>query len=491
MNQAKNRIKPILFAVALLIAILLPFGIVAKIVFLDPPVYEETFLGELAPKFERLCEIDEPKLILVGGSSVAFGIDSELLESYTGKKVVNFGLYATLGTKIMLDLSEANIREGDWIILAPELDAQTLSLYFNAEAAWQAIESDFSMLRYIGSDNYSDLAGGLFGYVKNKVTYTHSNTKPRPTGIYQRQNFNEYGDLCAERKQNIMTLGYDANHPISLTPELFDEEFLSYLNAYIARAESRGATVLFSFCPLNRDALDQETTEQSLADFYRFLCEKVKCPVISGLNTAIMDAGYFYDTNFHLNDAGVVVHTAALIDDIYRYEGRLDTHNIKLPAVPDTEDPDPSVDPIEDKDPWEQYFLYETYGKARAIVGVSEEGKALSALSLPKTADGLPVRILVKNALAGCQNLTDLTIGENLTLMEDGCFAGAPKLVRVHMLRETCDELEAGDNLFEGAPSDLRILLYSDTSYFNFTAGYWWSVHASRLKLATEPYRNP
>ena len=122
--------------------------------------------------------------------------------------------------------------------------------------------------------------------------------------------------------------------------------------------------------------------------------------------------------------------------------------------------------------------------RERHIVGVTEEGKTLSALELPKTSEGLPVRILVKNALSGCDKLTDLTIRENITLLEDGCLAGAPQLVRIHMRRETCDELEAGPNLFEGSPSGLFVYLYSDTSYFNFTSGYWWSVHSSRLKRA-------
>ena len=104
MKKAKKILKPILCAAALLLAVLLPFGIVADVVFAVPPVYEETFLGELAPKFERLCETDEPKLVLVGGSSVAFGFASGLLPQYTGMEVVNFCLYTTLGTKSMLNL---------------------------------------------------------------------------------------------------------------------------------------------------------------------------------------------------------------------------------------------------------------------------------------------------------------------------------------------------------------------------------------------------
>ena len=121
-NQCKNWIK----LITLSLAVLIPFGAILGISAFAKPVYGQTFLGELAPKYERLNAIDEPKVIIVGGSSVAFGLDSALLEEQISMPVVNFGLYATLGTKIMMDLSKANINEGDIVVLAPEMDSQTL-----------------------------------------------------------------------------------------------------------------------------------------------------------------------------------------------------------------------------------------------------------------------------------------------------------------------------------------------------------------------------
>ena len=196
-NQVKNWIK----LIALILAVLIPFGAVLGIAAFAKPVYGQTFLGELAPKYERLKAIDEPKVIIVGGSSVAFGLDSALLEQHVGMPVVNFGLYATLGTKIMMDLSKANINEGDIVVLAPEMDAQTLSLYFNAEAALQGMESDWSMLRYIDSDNHSDLVGGLYEYLTSKIKYLREGLLD-PAGVYNRDSFNEYGDIVYERPHN-------------------------------------------------------------------------------------------------------------------------------------------------------------------------------------------------------------------------------------------------------------------------------------------------
>jgi hypothetical protein len=84
------------------------------------------------------------------------------MEEMLGMPVVNFGLYATLGTKLMLDLSREYINEGDIIVIAPETDAQTYSLFFNAEAAWQAADGELSLLPKIAKENFSSMIGGAW-----------------------------------------------------------------------------------------------------------------------------------------------------------------------------------------------------------------------------------------------------------------------------------------------------------------------------------------
>ena len=78
-----------------------------------PARYDESFLGELGDKCTLLAESSSPRIVLVGGSSLAFGVDSTLLEEeFPGYTVVNFGLYAALGTQMMLELSDGQFREG-------------------------------------------------------------------------------------------------------------------------------------------------------------------------------------------------------------------------------------------------------------------------------------------------------------------------------------------------------------------------------------------
>ena len=181
--------------ICLLLCVLIPFGTVAAIGFGLPSQFGNTFLGELENKVNRLYSIDKPKIIVIGGSSVPFGVDSKLMEKALGMPCVNFGLYATLGTKLMLDLSKGAIKEGDIIIIAPETDAQTYSLYFNAESAWQACDSDFSILTKMSRKDFAAMLGGFWKYSAQKLKYYRADSPLDPSGVYNRKSFDEYGDI--------------------------------------------------------------------------------------------------------------------------------------------------------------------------------------------------------------------------------------------------------------------------------------------------------
>jgi len=48
-------------------AILLPFLVIGGVVFALPSQYEKTFLGALRDKYDRLCDIEEPKIVKQSG----------------------------------------------------------------------------------------------------------------------------------------------------------------------------------------------------------------------------------------------------------------------------------------------------------------------------------------------------------------------------------------------------------------------------------------
>src|SRR5687767_11217515 len=83
-----------------------------------PP--SQHFLASSIDKESLLRTQASPRLIFVGGSSMAFGVNSAQIAAACGRRPVNMGLHAALGLKFMLNEVAPHIRSNDWIIVAPE-----------------------------------------------------------------------------------------------------------------------------------------------------------------------------------------------------------------------------------------------------------------------------------------------------------------------------------------------------------------------------------
>ena len=161
-----------------------------------PPQYEKTYLGGFSGKWEALNEAPSPKIVLVGGSGTAFNARCDLIEQeLPGYSAVNFGLYAGLGTTVMLDAAKACLREGDIVVFWPEISEQTLSLYFNAEAMGQAADGCFRPVFLLGEEYRKPLAGAFISFAAAKAGYWFGNNAPAGEGIYSAASFNRYGDI--------------------------------------------------------------------------------------------------------------------------------------------------------------------------------------------------------------------------------------------------------------------------------------------------------
>ena len=326
-------IKICAVCLAAVLAIVSPFAIVIGAATLTPSQYSNSFVGALNEKYDRLHSIEEPKLVVVGGSSVVFGTDCAMIEKYTGMPVVNFGLYAALGTKLMLDLSRPAIGEGDVVVLSPELDPQTMSLYFSSEQTLMAFDDDFSMFWDLDVDNKLSVLGGMWRFAVDKLRLIHTDRDIDPPGVYNAKNFDERGDLVYDRPHNVMNAHYDPNKRITLTEELLDPEFIDYLNEYIADCERRGATVLFAYCPMNGLAIDGQDAV-ARGEFHEYLDSVLDCEIIGNIEDAVMEAEYFYDSNFHLNDAGRTLRSIRLTENITAALGMQVTVSEPLPEKP-------------------------------------------------------------------------------------------------------------------------------------------------------------
>lgn len=446
-----------------------------------PDVYGNTYLAAMADKYERLHSVKGAKIVLIGGSSMAFGVDSAKIEKELGMPVVNMALYAALGSKTTLDLSLSGIDDGDIVVFAPEMDTQAYSLYTSPEIMMQTLEANRSMIKRIPVSEWVQLYAELPNYITTKKKLYASGI-PNPENAYSRAAFNSYGDNVYERKYNIMPDLYLTSNMISITDELLDGEFIDYVNDYADQVNEKGASFYFSFPPMNRLALTEESTYESRLNVYTALTDKLECEIIGNIEDHIMHEGYFYDSNYHLNESGIPYNTRTLVGDIKRQMG--DTSPINIQLVPPSgaelvEAPELG----DDANAVDFELVEETSGWA--VVAVSRSALSKRTLTVPQSYQGKAVVKIKSGAFAGSSADT-INIGENITTLENGIFEGCYNLRAVNLSVKlgAKDSLPiVGSGLIDGAPSNLVIYVPA-SKYPAMCTDYFWTQYTSVLDIA-------
>lgn len=466
----KTKLKSILIALILLLvpAVLTVSG------FVLPPVYSDTFMGELSCKVRLLEETPSPRIILLGGSAVAFGVDSTLMErELTGFHVVNFGMYAAIGTTVMLDLSESHLREGDIVIVIPEQSSQTLSDSFDPSVMWQGLDGASGLLADLPLDKLGKLMGAFPSFAAGKLGYILSASRPEPTGVYRRSSFNGHGDISVPCMQNEMPDGFDASTLIVFDTALPDEAFSTRLNCYAAVAREKGAAVWYAFCPMNALAVKGEGEPD---DFCSSLYTALEVPIIGNPNDSVMDAAWFYDTNFHLNSSGKIVYTRQLTGAIKAMLGDPSPVHIELPQMPTLA----HLPAFRGDDSDAACFLYD----GSAVVGLTEEGLDRERLVIPSTHEGEAVLSISRGAFSSAAHLRELTVHPNIRTVSDGAFSGCDSLERILFTNDVPSNCRVGQALLEGSRAKLYVPGAAISAY---RTDYFWSVYSqSLLPLAAD-----
>lgn len=501
----KHNRKLLIFTTTFLL-LLLPLAL-CFCAFLLPPQYEESFMGELKYKCDRLQKTDGNRIILVGGSGAAFGIDSALIEgAFPDRKAVNFGMYAALGTTAMLDLSEGDVREGDIVIVMPEQDPQTLSCHFNGEYMWQGVDGAFHLLFRLDGDCLNSMLGQFPYFAARKCSYMLSGQPPQPDEVYRRSSFNAYGDIDIPAcSANIMPDGYDPNTPIRFDEAVLSDDFVEKLNEYVDTLTRRGAIVWYYFCPINESAV---ANDANVDLYYDYLQSRLHCQIIGNPHDCVMESGWFYDTNFHLNNSGKIIYTRNLIRAIKAALGDSTPTRITLPQIPSPNDGSNALggNPVIDSDSHgdgqdtdfgslgndlaansdshgdnsdEDCFTWELKDGAAILTGLSEEGLGRTELTIPADMDGYPLNRLPADVFAGNTVLRVVTIQENIRAIDDYAFAGCDSLETIRMLHIVPQHCLVGQHLLDETNAAIVVDADLQTQYL---LNYTWSVYAERIR---------
>ncbi|WNZ43980.1 hypothetical protein Q2T42_19290 [Leptolyngbya boryana CZ1] len=273
------------------------------------------FMASSIEKHHRLETVSSPRLILVGGSSVAFGINSPDLQARLPYQVINMGIHAGLGAEFMLNEVKSSVKSGDVIVISLEYETfdkfppDPKQVIDSIEARKENIA--FLPLSYVPTLLDEGLLQ-LGSFLRRSGALIQSGSLER-LPYYTRAGFNQYGDTVAH-----YPLPDDTN---KLAGEgryyRFESERIQRtiraMNQFYEFCRSQGAQVFFVYPPLMPRVLNMNQAE--IAKIETELTHSLRFPILGKPEEfAYSDTDYF-DTRYHLNQRGVQQRT----EDLVRY----------------------------------------------------------------------------------------------------------------------------------------------------------------------------
>lgn len=266
-------------------------------------IHPSNYLQGYNLKCELLEKTKSPRIIFVGGSNLAFGLDSQRIRDSLHMNVINCGLHAGVGLKFMIDDISTYVQEGDIIVIAPEYnhfyessqDVVTLT-FLQAVSHWQKIHLlDFDQILKI-----------LHG-VPSVVNYVYPSSSA--TGVYSYSSFNEYGDVTGHWKLEGICDSIKSPNPFKHT---FDKKLGRYFIKKVMEMEKKSTVIIIP--PVCRETAYM-VMQGNAQEISNFLSQNNHPFNVSPIRHVLPDK-FAYDTDYHMNYEGVKRFTSLVIDEL-------------------------------------------------------------------------------------------------------------------------------------------------------------------------------
>jgi len=280
------------------------------------PLPENSYDLAIIDKHRILAETKSPKLVLAGGSNLAFGIDSAGIQDALHIPVVNMGLHAGIGLGRILDDISPFLNSGDMLLIVPEYN-YFIGSWNGSETAYELI-FDVRQYRLLWSFYYGlpenflkYLSTHLHGFIQKIINASN------PLA-YSRDGFNKYGDYIKHLKvENQTFFPYQDLGTINKT-------YLKHFFQFVDNFTGREITVALSYPSYEEQAFHNSAgIIQELDTAFK---AKENLLVISTPASYCFPANSFYDGVYHLNREGRSVRTSQLIQDL-KTSGLINIHS--------------------------------------------------------------------------------------------------------------------------------------------------------------------
>ena len=303
-------------------------------VFLSPYVLKYDQLvgqGFMAASHEKqtlLRQQKQPRIVWVGGSSVAYGVNSAYVAEKLPYRPVNMGLHAGIGAPYMLNEVAAGLQSGDVVVISLEYE-NFEDLLPGAKDIYDVLEARPQNLEYLPLEYLPTMLdkGLIFtgGVLRRSMVALTGNIERKP--YYRRDSFNEYGDVVAHYNvPNFTEKVTTDTKTFKFTDEDLDR-VVSQLNAFNARCKAKNIQVLFSYPPLVDRLVTASRPE--INKIQAAFSHSLQFPVLDTPDEVGYSDEYYFDTRYHLNQQGSQKRTEHLVAKLAPYlSGRTSALNL-------------------------------------------------------------------------------------------------------------------------------------------------------------------
>lgn len=287
------------------------FVILTGLYFLSGLITKNHRLGTSCVKQDRLKSLHGSKAVIIGGSNLHYGLNSQMLEDSLGIPVVNMGLQASIGLQYMFREIIDQIDAGDLVILQAE-PALFLWMDVDGEKTLYTLLSKYPVgIQYLTAGQVLKGIAHIGPVVKENFEYLPAlmalKFAGKPTIL---ENTNSWGDYEGHKnKASIFKPPVFAKTtPYEVLPAVLD-----LLHDWKSRIEAKEAKFWIGFSPLARSVADEE--------MLKLLKDRLSegfSPILLGSPSALVfPDSFFFDTHHHLVYDKRDFRTAILIKQIH------------------------------------------------------------------------------------------------------------------------------------------------------------------------------